>query len=65
LYQSSLDLEILYDDRSLRDKQLLIRPFLRKSKNSNMADGLKSKLTFRFMDRTHEPLYLRKLSFVH
>jgi hypothetical protein len=29
--------EILYTDRSSKDEQLLIRPFLSKTKNTNMA----------------------------
>jgi hypothetical protein len=37
LHQSSWDHEILYDDRSLENKQLLIRPLLQETKNRNMA----------------------------
>jgi hypothetical protein len=37
LHQSTWDHEILYADRSSKDEQLLIRPFLSKTKNTNMA----------------------------
>jgi hypothetical protein len=37
LHQSTWDHEILYTDRSSKDEQLLIRQFLSKTKNTNMA----------------------------
>jgi hypothetical protein len=37
LHQSTWDHEILHADRSSKDEQLLIRPFLLKTKNTNMA----------------------------
>jgi hypothetical protein len=37
LHQSTWDHEILYNDRSSNDEQLLMRPFLSKTKNTNMA----------------------------
>jgi hypothetical protein len=37
LHQSTWDHEILYTDRSSKDEQLLIRPFLSKTKNTIMA----------------------------
>jgi hypothetical protein len=37
LHQSTWDYEILYTDRYSKDEQLLIRPFLSKTKNTNMA----------------------------
>jgi hypothetical protein len=37
LHQSTWDDEILHTDRSSKDEQLLIRPFLSKTKNTNMA----------------------------
>jgi hypothetical protein len=36
-HQSTWDHEILYTDRSSKDEQLLITPFLSKIKNTNMA----------------------------
>jgi hypothetical protein len=37
LNQSTWEHEILYTDRSSKDEKLLIRPFLSKTKNTNMA----------------------------
>jgi hypothetical protein len=37
LHQSTWEHEILYTDRSSKDEQLLTRPFLSKTKNTNMA----------------------------
>jgi hypothetical protein len=37
LHHSTWDHEILYTDRSSKDEQLLMRPFLSKIKNTNMA----------------------------
>jgi hypothetical protein len=57
---------MLYSARRSGDKQLLIRPFLRKIKKYEYGGRLIFfKLTFYFMAITHEPLYLDKLSFVH
>jgi hypothetical protein len=50
---------------SPEDEQLLIRPFLWKTKNTNMAGNGKLKFKFNFMERTHEPLHLVKWNFVH
>jgi hypothetical protein len=33
----NMDHEILYTDRSSKDEQLLMRPFLSETKNTNMA----------------------------
>jgi hypothetical protein len=65
LHQSAWDHKILYSDSYLEDEQLLISPLLRESKNMNMVGGSKLKFTFNFMERTHEPLHIVKLSFVH
>jgi hypothetical protein len=46
--------------RSSKYEQLLIRPLLRKIKNTNMAGGWKLKRTFYFMETTQEPLQLDK-----
>jgi hypothetical protein len=35
----SLNVGVLYSDRSSEDERLLIRPFLRETKNKNMAGG--------------------------
>jgi hypothetical protein len=43
--------------------QLLVRPLLRKTENTNMTGGRKLILTFYFMERTHEPLQLRQIKF--
>jgi hypothetical protein len=63
LHHSMWDHKVLYADRSLEDGQLLIRPLLRQSKNMNMAGSWT--FTFYFMERTHEPLHLDRLSYVH
>jgi hypothetical protein len=39
LHQSTQDLEIVYPEKSYEDGQLLIRPLLRKAKDTNMAAG--------------------------
>jgi hypothetical protein len=64
LYQSPWDHEILYTDRSSRDEQLFMRPFLSKTKNSNMAAVLMIKFIVCFVETTHEPLHLDKLTLV-
>jgi hypothetical protein len=43
----------VYSGRSSEYEQLLIRPFLRKTKNTNMAGDWMFKYIFYFMDRTH------------
>jgi hypothetical protein len=58
LHQSTWDYKMLYADRYSEDEQLLMRPLLQESKNTNMGGGWKLKLTFYFMDRTREALYL-------
>jgi hypothetical protein len=55
LRPSTWDHGILYADRSLKDKQLLVRPLLWITKNTNMAGGWKFKYIFYFMEKTHEP----------
>jgi hypothetical protein len=55
----------VYADRSLENEQLLMRPLLLESKNTNMAGGWMLKFTSYFMERTKEPLQLDKWSFVH
>jgi hypothetical protein len=40
LHQSTWDHEILYADRSSEDEQIVIRPALRETKNTNMESGL-------------------------
>jgi hypothetical protein len=64
LHQSKYEHDILYYERSSDDGQLLIRPFLRKTKNTNMAGGWNLKLTFRCMETTDELLHLDKRSLV-
>jgi hypothetical protein len=39
LHQSTWDHKIVYADRSLENEQLLMRPLLLESKNTNMAGG--------------------------
>jgi hypothetical protein len=63
-YQSTWEHETLYADRASEDEQLLTRPYSRKTKNANMAGGWNLKLTFWFMETTHTPLHLEKLSLV-
>jgi hypothetical protein len=58
------DHEILYSDRSSDDEQLLIRTFLWKTKNMNMAGSWYLKSVFYFMVTTYEPLHLDERSFV-
>jgi hypothetical protein len=50
----------LYADKSSENEQV---PLLRKTKNTSMAGGLNSKLTFSFMETTYEALHLDKRSF--
>jgi hypothetical protein len=45
LHQSTWDHETLYTDRSTKDKQLLVWPLLRKTKNMNKAGSWKLKFT--------------------
>jgi hypothetical protein len=49
LHQSTWDREILYADRSAKDKQHLVIPLLWKTKNTNMAGGWKFKYIFYFI----------------
>jgi hypothetical protein len=56
LHQSPWDHEIsLYTDRALKDEQLLIGPFLWKTKNSNVDGSWELKFIFCFTKTTHEP----------
>jgi hypothetical protein len=65
LYQSMWDHETLYADRSSKDKQLLIIPFFRNTKNMNMAGSWIFKYIFYFMEKPHEPLHLHIWSIIH
>jgi hypothetical protein len=65
LDQTTWDHEILYADRSSMNKQLLVTPLFRKTRNTNMAGGWNLKYIFYVMERTREPLHLDKWSFVH
>jgi hypothetical protein len=51
-------------DSSLKDEQLLIRAYLRKPKNTNMAGCWNFKFTFCFTETTLESLHLHRWSFV-
>jgi hypothetical protein len=64
LCHSTKDYEILYFDRCSEDEQLLVRQFLRKTKNTNIVGGWYLKLTVCFMATTHEPLYFDKRRFL-
>jgi hypothetical protein len=55
----------VYPEKSYEDGQLLIRPLLRKAKDTNMAAGWLLKLTFNFMEKIHEQLHLDKWSSLH
>jgi hypothetical protein len=59
LHQSTWDHEVLYADISSKDKQLLIRSLLRKTKNSNMEGLRMLKFTY-FMERIHELFLARR-----
>jgi hypothetical protein len=50
----------LCTDRSSKDEQLLVRPFLSKIKNTNMAAGWMLKFIVCFVETTHELLHLNK-----
>jgi hypothetical protein len=60
LQKSMWNHKILYADRFSEVEQLLIRPLLRESKNTNMVGGRNLKFRFCFMERSHEPLQLNK-----
>jgi hypothetical protein len=63
-HQSTWDQNILYANRCSEDEQLLLRQFLWKIKNMNMAGSWSLKFTFCFMETTHELLHLDKRSLV-
>jgi hypothetical protein len=63
LHHSTWDHRMLYAGRSLEVEQLLIRPLMQKTKNTNMVGGWYLKLIF-FMVIAHEPLRLEQRSFV-
>jgi hypothetical protein len=65
LHQSMWDHEILYANSSSDAGQLLSRPLLQETKNTNMAGCWRFKYIFYFMETTHEPLHLRHMKFVH
>jgi hypothetical protein len=54
----------LYTDRSSKDEQLLMRLFLSKTKNTNMAAVWILKSIFCFVETTHEPLHLDKWTLI-
>jgi hypothetical protein len=58
LHHSTYDHTVLYADRFLDYKHLLVRSCLRETKNIHMESGRMLKFTFYFMERTHEPLHL-------
>jgi hypothetical protein len=61
LHQSTWDHEILYTDRSSNDEQLLIGPFLSKTKKYEHGGRLNVKIhSFFYVETTHEPLHLDK-----
>jgi hypothetical protein len=64
LHQSMWIHEILYTDRSSKDEQLLMRPFLSKTKSTNMAASWMLKFIVCFVEITHEPLHLDKWTWV-
>jgi hypothetical protein len=53
VHQSTWDRGIFYADRASIDEQHLIKPLLRKTKDTNTS----LKFTFCFMGATHEPSY--------
>jgi hypothetical protein len=65
LLQLTWDHGILYTDRSSKDEQLLIRPILSKTKNTNMAAVWMLKFIIWFVEKTHEPLRLDKWTLVY
>jgi hypothetical protein len=54
----------VYTDRSSKDEQLLMRPFLSKTTNTNMAASWMLKFIVYFVGTTHEPLHLAKWTVV-
>jgi hypothetical protein len=64
LHQSTWDHKILYTDRSSKDEQLLMTPFLSKTKNTNMAAVWMLKFIVCFVETTNEPLHLGKWTLV-
>jgi hypothetical protein len=65
LRHSTWDHEMLYADRSSMDKQLLVIPLLRKTKNTNMEGGWLFKFILYFIERTLEHFNLDIRSSVH
>jgi hypothetical protein len=63
-YQSMWYNDTLYADKSLENRQLLIKPLLWETKDTNIAGGWSLKFTFRFMETTHEPLHLNKQNLI-
>jgi hypothetical protein len=51
---------MLYSDGSSEDEQLLIRPFLRKTKNTKHGRRVNIKININFMETTREVLHLDK-----
>jgi hypothetical protein len=64
MQHSTWDYEIVYADRSSKDKQLLVRPLLWKTKNTNIAGSWKLKFTFYFALATRTVALLGKWCFV-
>jgi hypothetical protein len=54
----------LYTDISSKDEQLLMRQFLSKTENTNMAAVWMLKFIFRFVETTHDPLHFDKWTLV-
>jgi hypothetical protein len=63
LHQSTWDHEILYTDRSLKDEQLLIRPFLSKIKNTNMAAVWMLKINILYCGDNSWTIALQQMNF--
>jgi hypothetical protein len=64
LHQSTWDHEILYTDRYSKVEQLLMRAFLSKTKNTNMAAVWMLKFIVCFVETTHELLHFDKWTLV-
>jgi hypothetical protein len=62
--QSTLDHEILYDDKSWKNEQFPSKQFLRETKCKSVDNGWNLKFIFYIMETSYEPLYLDKWSLV-
>jgi hypothetical protein len=63
LHQSTWDHEILYTDRSSKDEQLLIRPFLSKTKKYEHGGRLNVKIRSSFCGDNSWTVALRQTNF--